>query len=144
MENPMVVYKKKWSEWSPNGTKEVLDEPIESKVVELPDEPDDDISDRGALIPVDKPNAKYAKILADKTCYVKIKENKAFWSGKCRPTTEEEHNFPPEIVAAIKPNGDPNWYFIDPNGQFCKRPENSPANVRTVCVCVMGCRGKEC
>ena len=93
------------------------------------DGPEGKDDDAGALIPIDETIGKFAKIIEDKVCYILIKTNRALWSGECIAVTEDEHNFPPYIVAAIR-NGDDFWFFINKDGKYCKRKHN---NVETVC-----------
>jgi hypothetical protein len=88
---------------------------------ELPDEPDGDDKDGGALINSDVNNGKYAKIKDQYICHYLIKDKKLFTSGKCVPVSEDDRKYPPHIIAAIKPK-DNNWYFLNKEGKYCKRP----------------------
>lgn len=128
--NFLIVYRKHWSQWLPNGFNDILDEPIITKEFEIPDQLETDLEDAGALIPTNETNPKqpeYAKILGNKVCYVVIKKNKLYWKdsdNKCRVVTEDKNNFPPYIVAAIKPK-DNNWYFFRRDGKYCKRADKN-------------------
>ena len=89
--------------------------------------------DAGALIPIDEAIGKFAKIVEDKVCYISIKTDRALWSGDCVPVTEDENNFPPYIVAAIR-NQDNDWFYINRDGQYCQRKQN---NFDTVSIVIL-------
>jgi hypothetical protein len=78
----------------------------------------------GALINVEPNKGRYAKVSGDQICYFVIKNKMCFRSGKCTSVTEDKNNFPPNILAAFKAR-DKNWYFINKNGKYCKRADNS-------------------
>ncbi len=126
--NFMMIYKNKWSQWLPNGFNDVVDEPIVTKEEEIPDKPEISDSDSGALIPIDENSGKYAKISKNNVCYIVIKKNKCFWSGKCLPVTEDKNKFPPNIIAAIK-SKDNDWYYFNKVGKYCKRKDKDSNEV---------------
>ena len=142
----LIVYPNHWSQWLPNGFNDILDEPIVEKEFEIPDQPETDPEDSGALIPLSlTPNGtkidpeqtkehQYGKIMKNKVCYVKIKKNKLYWNDsdrKCSAVSEDPHNFPPDIVAAIKPK-DNHWYFFNKGGKYCKRKDQDYKEVRNI------------
>ena len=128
LEDMLIVFKNKYSQYSPEDEPKAKDKPIIPKVIETPDEPELNPEDRGALIPLDDKKNRYGKIQKDKVCAVKVVQNRMFWSGKCRKVGEDVNNFPPDIIAAIKPK-DNNWYFFDENGKYCKRMDGNTEKV---------------
>ena len=92
------------------------------------EEPDGRDSDAGALIPIDELNGRFAKVIESKVCYLVIKMNKALWTGDCIPVSQDQNNFPANIVAAVK-NDDNDWYYFDKNSKFCKRRKNDFTDV---------------
>jgi hypothetical protein len=127
-DNFIIIYANKWSEWTPDGQKIVDEEDIKEKKIEIPDEPDGKIDDSGALVLTDEQNGKFAKISRNRVCYLLIKNNKCYWSGKCLNVNEDEYKFPPNIIAAIKPK-DNNWYYFNKDGKYCKRQDKDFSEV---------------
>jgi hypothetical protein len=127
-DNFIIVYKEKWIQWLPNGEIDVEEGSIGEKVIEIPDEPEGNEIDSGALIPIDG-KEKYGKVHQNKVCFVIIKNNKCFWSGECLTFTEDPNRFPPNIIAYIRA-GYKNRYFFDNNGKYCKRPIYSNTEVK--------------
>ena len=124
----LIVYKDKWSQWLPNGINDLLDEPIITKEFEIPDEPEFNPEDAGALIPTNESSAQYAKIMKNKVCHLVIIKKTMFWRGECLPVTDDPNNFPPHIIAAIKAK-DNIWYYFDKTGKHCKRADKSRQKV---------------
>ncbi len=133
LDNFIIIYDNKWSQWLPNGTIDVEEESIVEKVVEIPDEPEGSHLDSGALVPIDKKKSKYAKIRKNEVCYLVIKKNKCYWSGKCLNVKDDENKFPPNIIAAIK-SKDNNWYYFNEEGKYCKRPHKDKKEVRLLSI----------
>jgi len=101
---------------------DIKDEQIREE--EVPDEPDGDGVDMGALVSHDDNVGAKTEIKGDKVCNLLIKNNKAYFTGKCISIDEDKNNFPPNIVAAIKLK-DKNWYFINREGKYCKRKDET-------------------
>lgn len=126
----IMVYRTKWSKWMrqnkgpSNG--DLRDLPIEERDDSDPELDND--SDLGALALVDKKKNKYRKVKGPNVCPIKIKNNVATWDGPCKPVGEEEHNYPPDIIAAIKTSDD-FWYLVTREGKYCKRKENDTKSV---------------
>jgi hypothetical protein len=80
------------------------------------------MSDSGALIITPEMEGRYIKVVENEVCYYLIRDNQCYKIGKCSPVNEDEHNFPPNIIAAIKTR-DNIWYYFDTNGKYCERPD---------------------
>ena len=129
----VIVYNTKWAQWKPtdpdvgkSNAVDIIDTPISD---ERAKEPEGDLKDIGALIIVDKIKFRYAKIMDEKVCHVIIKGEKCYWDGQCKPVTEDENQFPPNIVAAALTRTKI-WYFFDREGKHCKREDGvfTPVN----------------
>jgi hypothetical protein len=112
-----------YSCWGSGSKRYATDEPIGEPESEIPDEPDVDNGDTGAMISADENNGKIARIKGQKVCNLIIEDGKLFFIGECVSVTDEKHNYPPNIIAAIKAKGG-NWYFIRKDGKYCKRDES--------------------
>ncbi len=99
---------------------EISEQPIREE--EIPDEPNGDEINAGALIPPENNDGKYTKIKENRVCFYVIKKEKLHLSGKCITLDQNDHKYPANTVAAIKPE-DNNWYFINNEGKYCKRAD---------------------
>lgn len=99
---------------------DINDEPIREE--ELPDEPAGDDSDAGALIDDEDNVGAKIQIKGNKVCNFIIKKNKMYSNGKCVSIEEDKHKYSPDIIAALKAK-DKNWYFVNKEGQYCKRKD---------------------
>ena len=126
----IMIYRNKWSKWMrenkgpSNG--DLRDLPIGER--EAVDPELDNTSDLGALALVDPKKHSYRKIKGSLVCPLKIKDNHANWEGQCKPVGEEEHNYPPEIIAAIK-TSEQFWYLVNKEGKYCRRKESKTEEV---------------
>lgn len=148
----IVIYETKWSRWRTqtieesgqqiNVEKDKIESIHENKdinsdfnevkdelIIEVEsDETEGDNSESGALINIDQQKGKYAKVNGSTVCYVIIKNNKCNWSGNCLNVNEDQNNFPPNIIAAIE-TSDNYWYYLNENGKYCKRKDQTYVEV---------------
>jgi hypothetical protein len=125
-----IIDNKKYTCWGVDGNEYATDQPIEEPEEELPDEPDGDYKDAGALINGDGNDKSFSfiQIRGDRVCDIIIENKKLFTIGKCKSIDEEEHKFPADIIAAIKTKNN-NFYFISKDGTYCKRAEKTYGKV---------------
>ena len=124
----VIIDNERYSCWSPDGTKVVDNKLIGEPDPGLLDEEPEDDSDAGALVNPEDNNGKYARIRGRKVCTLTIEDEDMYLLGECLDVKDEPHNYPPDIVAAIKPK-DNNWYFFNRFGRYCKRPNGSTQEV---------------
>jgi hypothetical protein len=107
------------------------DEKIEDE--EIPDEPDGDPADMGAIFNNDPNPDVRTHIKADNVCNLLFRENKLYQNGKCVNVDEDRHAYPPDLVAVVK-NRDKDWYFVNNDGKYCKRKDKNYEKVCVMCV----------
>lgn len=127
-DNFFTVIKNKYQEWHPNGTKVGNEKQIEEKPLEPPDEADGNPDDAGALLCLT--DKLWAKIKNNEVCYASPKKKRLYWEG-CLPVTEDDHQFPPNIIAAVKTANDV-WYYFDKEAKHCKRQEGDYSRVSII------------
>lgn len=122
----------KFNCWYSNGKQTQIEEEIGEPEVEAPDEPDGDNKDAGALINSEDNDGNYAKIKGNKVCYYVIEENKLYLISKCVSVADDDHNYSPNIIAAVRPKSW-NYYYINNDGKYCKRQTKLKTEV-SICV----------
>ena len=124
----VIIENIKYSCWTPDGHQIVKERPIGEPDYEIPDQLEDNSGDAAALINPEDNGGKYSRIRANKVCDLIIENEEMFFIGQCSDVSSDSRQFPPNIIAAIKPK-DNNWYFFNKNAKYCKRPQNSVSKV---------------
>ena len=73
-----------------------------------------------ALIRTNVKRNRLSKVIGEEICHYTFRDNKCYQKGNCTNVSADRNNFPAHIVAAIQAK-DKYWYFINKEGEYCKR-----------------------
>lgn len=99
--------------------RDIYEQPIGDEMDEIPKFKVGTDGD-SALIRTNVKRNKLSKVLGEQVCHYHFRGNKCYQRGNCTDVTADKNNFPAHIVAAIQAK-DKYWYFINKEGQYCKR-----------------------